>query len=376
VLVVCIALGGGYQLNEQGARAVGMGGAFVARASDPSAIYFNPAGLAFQKGINVLGGINLIMPSIKFTGALTQQPVETSTKSKVFTPINLYGSYQISDDIVVGLGIFNPFGLGTEWPDLWGKEIAGTYNGLYFGSLQSGGLKSDLQMWYFNPSIGYKIDDQLSVGLGVSYVYGTATISRRVYRGGGSYGTTTLDGTGKGFNVNFGAIYKPMDGFSIGASYRITTDIEFSGDYKEPTGTSKGKATLPMPGNLCIGAAYDVMPELTLEADIQYILWSAYDKLSIVLTPGGAQPPQIKDWDNGIILRGGAEYKLDQEITLRGGLILDLAHNHPAKLSQCFRMQIELILHLAAVIRSMKISPSMQHICWFFLWNEMQKPLT
>jgi len=30
-------MGGGYQLNEQGARAVGMGGAFVATASDPSA---------------------------------------------------------------------------------------------------------------------------------------------------------------------------------------------------------------------------------------------------------------------------------------------------------------------------------------------------
>lgn len=323
VLVVCIALGGGYQLNEQGARAVGMGGAFVARASDPSAIYFNPAGLAFQNGINVLGGFNLIMPSTKFKGALTQKPVETSTKSQIFTPINIYGTYQISDDIVVGLGIFNPFGLGTEWPELWGQAL----NNVYVGSQMLGGLKSDLQMWYFNPSIGYKINDQFSVGLGVSYVYGSATISQRVGHPitHAIIGTATLDGKGDGFNVNFGAIYKPMDGLSVGVSYRINTDIEFSGDFKTPAGTSKGKATLPMPGNLFFGAAYDIIPELTVEADIQYVQWSAYDELSVVLTPGETLGPYAKKWDNGMLLRGGAEYKLDQEITVRGGLILDIS---------------------------------------------------
>ena len=45
---------GGFQINEHGAKAMGMGGAFTAQASDPSAIFFNPAGLGFQKGINVL----------------------------------------------------------------------------------------------------------------------------------------------------------------------------------------------------------------------------------------------------------------------------------------------------------------------------------
>ena len=68
-LVVGVMFAGGYQLNEQDARAVGMGGAFVATASDPSAIYFNPAGLAFQSGINVLGGINFIIPSTTYSPA-------------------------------------------------------------------------------------------------------------------------------------------------------------------------------------------------------------------------------------------------------------------------------------------------------------------
>ena len=44
---------GGFQLNEHGAKAMAMGGAFAGLANDLSAFYFNPAGLAFMNGINV-----------------------------------------------------------------------------------------------------------------------------------------------------------------------------------------------------------------------------------------------------------------------------------------------------------------------------------
>ena len=81
-----------------------MGGAFVATASDPSAIYFNPAGLGFQSGMNVLGGINFIIPSTSYSPAsgTFMQSVSTSTNSQVFTPFNIYGSYQINDQDCCG----------------------------------------------------------------------------------------------------------------------------------------------------------------------------------------------------------------------------------------------------------------------------------
>jgi len=40
----------GFRLPEAGAKAMGMGFAFTAQADDPSAIYFNPAGLTQLKG--------------------------------------------------------------------------------------------------------------------------------------------------------------------------------------------------------------------------------------------------------------------------------------------------------------------------------------
>jgi long-chain fatty acid transport protein len=305
MLVACIALGGGYQLNEQGARAVGMGGAFVATASDASAVYYNPAGLAFQKGINVLIGGNLIIPATKFKS--TVPAYEISTKSQVFTPVNLYDAYQINDDIVVGLGIFNPFGLGTEWPTPWSA-------------------KSDLQTWYFNPAVGYKITDQISLGLGVSYVYGSIKMSQP---------GQSIDGTGNGYNFNFGGIYKPMEGLSIGVSYRMKTNVKFSGDFKAvtPLGalSGTGELTLPMPGNFYVGAAYDVLPELTVEGDVQYIQWGVYKNLELKAPAPVGTIVQNKNWNDNITLRGGAEYKLNKETKLRGGLILDLSPQPPSK---------------------------------------------
>jgi long-chain fatty acid transport protein len=304
VLVVCITFAGGYQINEQGARAVGMGGAFVARASDPSAIYYNPAGLVDQKGINVLGGLDLIIPSTSFAGIAPLPTASVSTNSQVFTPINLYGTYQVNDDIVVGLGIYNPFGLGTEWPSTW------------IGS--SAAIKSSVSTWYFNPSIGYKINEDLSVGLGISYVYGSATMTTS---------HMSLDGTGSGFNANIGAIYKPMPGLSVGLSYRIETDIKFSGNVSMPAygiNSKTGDATLPMPGNLQVGAAYDLMPELTLEADLQYVQWNAYKTLDLNLPAPVGKISEVKKWNDGTTVRVGAEYKYSPEITLRGGLIMDL----------------------------------------------------
>jgi len=54
VLLIAFSLenvnAGGFQLNEHGAKPMGMGGAFTAIANDASAIYWNGAGLTWNAG--------------------------------------------------------------------------------------------------------------------------------------------------------------------------------------------------------------------------------------------------------------------------------------------------------------------------------------
>lgn len=120
---------GGFQINEQGAKAMGMGGAFTAQANDPSAIFFNPAGLGFQKGTKVMFGTTLIFPSTSST--------KTKMKSQIFYPSNFYGTYGMDNGVSFGLGVYKPFGFGTEWE---GSEVLGN---------------ADFQTVFINPTISY-----------------------------------------------------------------------------------------------------------------------------------------------------------------------------------------------------------------------------
>jgi len=45
-----------FTVFNQGARAAGMANAFVARASDPSAVWYNPAALARLDGFQIAAG--------------------------------------------------------------------------------------------------------------------------------------------------------------------------------------------------------------------------------------------------------------------------------------------------------------------------------
>ncbi len=342
-LAVSISFGGGYQINEHGARAVGMGGAFVARASDGSAMFFNPAGLGFQQGVNLSLGTTLIFPSTTFTGP-TPSTTETSMNSQVFYPSNFYASYSLNDQWVVGLGVFSPYGLGTEWPATWaGNRLA---------------VKTDLQTFYISPTVAYKVNDKLSLGLEVNVVLGTAKLSYKIPTfstfppstpAPNSLGDAALDGKGNGVAFTIGALYKATEKLSVGASYRSLVKIDFSGTatFTNMQGLQawfpggNGSVTLPMPSNLQLGLAYEVGPMLTLEGDFQWVGWKSYDQLQVILADGPTAAPfgklqsspavQTKSWDDGYLFRLGGEYKVNDKLTLRAGYIMDVSPQPPSR---------------------------------------------
>ena len=60
-----VAFGSGFSIFEQGAKATAMGGAFVATADDPSAIFYNVAGIAQQRHMSFIKvGFYAVLPFI------------------------------------------------------------------------------------------------------------------------------------------------------------------------------------------------------------------------------------------------------------------------------------------------------------------------
>ncbi|MDD8017535.1 MAG: outer membrane protein transport protein [Bacteroidota bacterium] len=307
---------GGFQLNEHGARAMAQGGAFAARAYDASAIYFNPAGLGFQTGGSLYVGTTLITPKADFYGPTNLQLSDkTEMVNQMFTPINVYATYSVTEDLHVGIGVNNPFGLGTEWPDNWaGKFLT---------------EKIDLKSFFISPTVAYKISDQVSLGIGFNYVTGDVTINRYVSDPFDPHAkiNLSLSGTGTGFNA--GILYKISPEFSAGVSYRSSVKIEASGSATFNPNRSvypggDASATLTLPSTAFVGVAYKGIDHLELEADYQYVGWSTYDKLVINFKKDGSAVTSPKNYTNVYILRFGGEYTMD-EWQFRFGYLFD--HN-------------------------------------------------
>lgn len=323
----------GFQINEHGARAMAMAGAFTGLATDASTVYYNPAGLTNLNGTHFLAGVTLIAPSASFTGP-TPLTTETEMESQVFTPFNFYVTHRFSEQWAVGLGVNNQYGLGTEWPEDWvGNELA---------------VDTEIRSFYFTPAVAFKPSDVFSIGVGLTYAFADVKILRKSAHPlpGQPKFELNLEGDATSIGFSAGVFVKPSEVVSLGLSYRSENSFDFEGD---ATSTPSGfthpqlgvtipfpngpvKAPLTTPQNITFGIGLTPSECLTVSADFQYVGWSSYDKLEVTfenydLDPTTPEKENVQSadrkYENSFIARLGAEYLISPEFALRGGFLYD-----------------------------------------------------
>jgi long-chain fatty acid transport protein len=335
-MLVCFLLaqvqlgqGAGFLIYEHGAAAMAMGGAFIAVANDPSAVFHNPAGIAFLKGTQASVGTTLIFPKSSLT--LTNWPYTTqrlwNQKSQVFYPSTFYLTHSLSDRVTLGFGFFSPYGLGAEWP----KE----------NPLRYLGYKDDMKTFFFNPTIAVKLADNLSVGVGVSYIYSTVEFRNTeledftAYKLGKYDVQASLKGNGNSWAFNAGVLYK-SNKLSLGLNWRSAFDIDFEGDLNLDTSglpaplqalvpaSATGKTTFKFPSILGLGVAYNVTDKLLLSGDVHFVFWSRFDKYVITFDNPNLPTMEIEEnFKDSYLLRGGLQYMISPKFALRTGIIYD-----------------------------------------------------
>ena len=150
-----------FQLLEQNASGIATSYAGSAAVADnASTIFFNPAGMTQLPGLQISAGVVGVDPSFKFSndgssGLLGTGGDGGNAGGWAAVP-NAYVSWQMAPDWFIGLGISSPFGLKTEYDsDNW----IGKYQG----------IKSEITTVNYNPSLAWKVNDKVSLGLGLSY---------------------------------------------------------------------------------------------------------------------------------------------------------------------------------------------------------------
>lgn len=171
------SVGGAYAssfaVNELAARAQGMGGAFTSIADDPSAIFFNPAGLTQVKGMQIsldnliVAGQFRFVPSITPPGAAVPEKGFSGATSQPFIPVaSFYLSKQINDRFTAGFGVYTPFGLAANFTNFNDGDPANTK---YVGRFS--GTRARLEQYWFQPTVGIKLSESHSIGIGIAAVH-------------------------------------------------------------------------------------------------------------------------------------------------------------------------------------------------------------
>ena len=336
VLAVASTLGGastlasaaGFALIEQSAS--GMGNAFAgaaATAEDASTVFYNPAGMSELKGMQFTVGAHVIDLSAKFSNSGSTKPAAIVTNplggnggeaGDVSVVPNVYFVIPIGDRINFGVGVNAPFGLKTEYDDNW----AGRFQG----------IKSELTTYNINPSLSFKVNEMFSVGAGVNYQHLKVDLTNAVVLGANTEGRADLSADDAAWGWNVGALIKPTPSTKIGISYRSKLDYNLTGTTSVTTSTGAPvapasgatSADITLPESFSLSLAQKLNDQWEFLADATFTKWSQIGRVNVVNSTNGTLRDVLNlDFDDTWRYSVGANYKLNDDWTLKGGVALD-----------------------------------------------------
>ena len=323
-----------------GPRASTMATAFTGLADDPSAIFYNAAGLALlerKQGLAASIRYNASTLTYRFPEGRTSPAGRTEGKSYLtgFLPDVFY--YRKFGRFAAGIGLYVPYGgLAGEWdPDVFGVDMS------QFMAIAS-----------VTPSVAWAITPKLSIGAGLNIYYGymkSKVIMEQIPVGmfgpllppevGGIVDLLDLrylplklrqgfvaKGASLGFNA--GILYRPFDFLSLGFSVRSGSDVTLSGSSDivvyllDPLSVylhSDLDVSFKLPYLFTFGVAVRPLPQLVVVADVHYGAWSRLSEIRLNFQDLGFTQVNPTGYEDVVTFMIGLEYAFLDHWTVRAG---------------------------------------------------------
>jgi len=313
LVATATANAGGFALREQSAYGQGSSFAGIAAGGALSSMYWNPATMTQFSGMQMEANLSAILPYAEQRNAAGTVVVNNSGEAAVL-PAS-YASYQVNEKLWLGMAINAPFGLGVNFPSPWG----GTGN--FYAQ------DTNAATYNFNPNIAYKINDWISVAIGLQVQYMWVNFQNAQGLAGPNL---TLNGTGFGYGFTAGVTLTPTRTTTLGIGYRSAINNKIDGTMSGGIGASTNgdiNTTVNLPDMLTIGLRQGITDRLTVMAGYEWSNWSRIGTPRILqssgaaaLGPTGAAVTLPFQYEDGHFYSIGAEYKIDPAWTIRAGL--------------------------------------------------------
>jgi long-chain fatty acid transport protein len=332
----------GYHFLHQSAE--GFGSAYSSNGTainDISAMFSNPASIARFDGTNVSASLALDFPRSTFdnvvatapySGApVTGTPAEPTQFIDTAVGAATYASRQMNDKLYFGLSFTAPYAYVSEYP----REAASRYQATL----------TKLYAYNLSPALAYKVDDKLTLAVGVNFQYYTNKLNTMVSTditnpAPGTDVKSEIEAQDLGYGFSLGMEYQFNPSTRIGMSYRSKINHSFDGDLRL-SGTTANMAALQAeiptlnanqgsadfgistPSMLQVGLLHKLTDKLELYANANLTGWSVFKDTHIRFNNGLPDVVVDNGWEDSWYVGIGAGYQWNDRLKLRTGVAYD-----------------------------------------------------
>ena len=274
----------GTRVGFKDAFATARGNAFVATADNPSAIYYNPAGLTQLQGQELSATAYFIRLTADYHSALTGRTSSLKTETQLL-PQLYYALAPAGAKWALGLGVYAPFGLSTDWNN---SDKPFTDDLFPFAT------KNEETYTTINPVFAWRLTDTLSIGGGITFNYLKVDLRRGLYFSGiAPYGSYRFNASGSDTGYNLGVRWQPSPQHAFGLSYQARTNFGVSGTSAlNPLIVGEAaRADFAFPEVVIAGYSYRPTPRWNLEANIDWTDWTCLKTVVVSKASGPVSLP-------------------------------------------------------------------------------------
>jgi long-chain fatty acid transport protein len=324
---------GGFAVHEQSVYGQGTSFAGIAAGGALSSMFWNPATMTQFPGKGIEVGASALFPFANNTpiaGTLVGPPFNfggtTDTGLDALVP-NAYFTYQFNPDLWLGVSVNSPFGLSADFPDGWAGRNYGANS-------------SSLKTYNAAPSLAYRFNDLISVGIGAQIQYAKTTLNRGITiiipPVPPLLADATLHGDGWAFGLTAGVTITPTPTTTIGIGYRSALNQKIDGSLAltsvlAPFSNGSIHTTVDLPDLVSLGVRQRVTPQLTLLGTAEWSNWSRIGTANVLQASGapalvGTTPVTIAfQYKDGWFFSLGGEYQWSDRLTLRSGVAYEIS---------------------------------------------------
>ncbi|MHC4274100.1 MAG: OmpP1/FadL family transporter [Planctomycetota bacterium] len=306
--------GGGALIYENGAPDMGLSYAgHSARADDAATAFTNPAGMTRLKEDQlILGGfagitdleLDLSSSTVSVPGGSTNGGGNQGT----FVPgLGMFGVLNINEQFSFGFSITAISANGVDYDTNWVGRAFITENFFIVANIE--------------PALAYKVNDWLSVGVGINILYGSLDQSLLASNLPNAATIEIKDADDWGVGVSPGILIEPVDGTRIGFTYRSEVELNLSGDVQTPGPVANFDSDFPIPQGINLSVYQEITPEFALLADFGWTDWSTFDHQPLYLGPVVADID--RGWEDTWRVGVGFEWDFTEDWKLRSGFSFD-----------------------------------------------------